>query len=160
MNQLQAWSLWKNLIFLSRMTYGRVAAVLRVNIADRHQTACMNRLRAFKGVSSNDWLSSGSVLWKSYCWRAGEGVHSAVTGWAVQLGVNQAVVTVPWQKEMESNFSAWFHKVSNRICWCFNPVKLLAPNFWDFKFIFLVCLGSKCREQHRERIGAAYLPSK
>jgi hypothetical protein len=24
----------------------------------------------------------------------------------IQMGVNQAVVTVPWQKEMESNFSA------------------------------------------------------
>jgi hypothetical protein len=43
--------------------------------------------------------------------------------------------------------------------WCYNPVKLLAPYFWNFKFIFLVCLGCKGREQHRERIGAAYLPS-
>ena len=31
----------KGLNFLSRMTYGRVSAALRVNIADRHQTACM-----------------------------------------------------------------------------------------------------------------------
>lgn len=52
----------KGLNFLSRMTYRRVSAVLRVFIAARHQVAWMNRLRAFKRVSSTSWLSSGSVL--------------------------------------------------------------------------------------------------
>jgi hypothetical protein len=38
-------------------------------------------------------------------------------------------------------------------------VKLLAPKFLDFKFILSVCSGCKGRDQHRERIGVAYLPS-
>ena len=37
-------------------------------------------------------------------------------------------------------------------------VKLLAPKFWDFKFILSVCSGCNGRDQHRERIGVAYLP--
>jgi len=160
MNQLQAWSLWKNLIFLSRMTYGRVSAGGRVFIAARHQVACMNRLRAFKQLSGIRWISSGSVLW-----------NLQTTGWCT-LEIGRHWLGSPDAAEIRLGYSPVAKRNGTKLFsliplsgiqyfyWCFNPVKLLAPNFLDFKFIFLVCIGSKCREQHRERIGAAYLPSK
>jgi hypothetical protein len=64
------------------------------------------------------------------------------------------------KKKWNQTFQLDSKRYPTASCWCYNPVKLLAPNFWDFKFIFLVCSGCKGRDQHRERIGAAYLPSK
>ena len=77
----------------------------------------------------------------------------------IQMDVNQAVATVPWQKKMEPNFSAWFHQGIQQDVGASTRVKLLAPKFLDFKFILSVCSGCKGRDQHRERIGVAYLPS-